>query len=151
MLVTVGRDGTLLDRRRVELVDADLPKLPHHSEGQRLPIDEAVALVDRVRASAERHASLALDAVAAAVPDAGGIALRERQPLPPTIAERITNYRASNVADWVMYRTALATAAEKRGWTVHWYNPKSLDTRSPQLPNHDQRLAMAAALHAAGT
>jgi len=50
-----------------------------------------------------------------------------------------------------MYRTALATAAEKRGWTVHWYNPKSLDTRSPQLPNQDQRLAMAAALAVVGT
>src|SRR5690348_12871024 len=64
VLVTVAGDGTLLDRRRVELVDADLPKIPHHSECQRLPIDEAVALVERVRTSAERHAKLALDAVA---------------------------------------------------------------------------------------
>ena len=37
VLVTVRGDGTLLDRRRVELVDEDLPKIPHHSEGQRLP------------------------------------------------------------------------------------------------------------------
>jgi hypothetical protein len=36
-LVTVAGDGTLLDRRRVELVDKDLPKIPHHSEGQALP------------------------------------------------------------------------------------------------------------------
>ena len=34
VLVTVARDGTLLDRRRVELVGEGLPKLPHHSEGQ---------------------------------------------------------------------------------------------------------------------
>ena len=68
VLVTVARDGTLLDRRRVELVGEGLPKIPHHSEGQRLPIDEAVALVERVRESAERHAVLALDAVAMAVP-----------------------------------------------------------------------------------
>ncbi len=33
VLVTVAGDGTLLDRRRVELVDKDLPKIPHHSEG----------------------------------------------------------------------------------------------------------------------
>lgn len=148
MLVTVGRDGTLLDRRRVELVDDDLPKLPHHSEGRGLPVDEAVALVERVRASAERHAALALAAVATAVPDIAGIALRERQPLPPTIAERITNYRASNVADWVMYRSALAKAAEDRGWAVHWYNPKALDIRSAQMPNQDQRLAFTAAIAA---
>src|SRR5437870_3964443 len=56
VLVTVASDGTLLDRRRVELVDADLPKIPHHSEGQALPLREAVALVERVRVSAERHA-----------------------------------------------------------------------------------------------
>jgi hypothetical protein len=35
MLVTVAGDGTLLDRRRVELVDEDLPKIPHHSERAR--------------------------------------------------------------------------------------------------------------------
>ena len=38
VLVTVADDGTLLDRRRVELVDEDLPKIPHHSEGQALPL-----------------------------------------------------------------------------------------------------------------
>jgi hypothetical protein len=151
VLVTVARDGTLLDRRRVELVDDDLPKLPHHSEGQRLPLDDAIELVERVRDSADRHAVLAFDAVAIAVPEMLGIALRERQSLPPTIAERITDYRASNVADWVMYRTALAEAAEARGWTVHWYNPKTLDTRSVKMPNQDQRLAMAAAIAAVGT
>jgi len=37
VLVTVAGDGPLLDRRRVELVDQDLPKIPHHSEGQTLP------------------------------------------------------------------------------------------------------------------
>src|SRR2546421_568661 len=67
VLVTVARDGTLLDRRRVELVGEDLPKLPHHTEGQRLPLEEAVELVERVRVSAERHAELALDSVAIAV------------------------------------------------------------------------------------
>jgi hypothetical protein len=55
VLVTAVADGTLLDRRRVELVDADLPKIPHHSEGQRLPLDEAVALVERVRESAAAY------------------------------------------------------------------------------------------------
>src|SRR6516225_3720723 len=76
VLVTVAGDGTLLDRRRVELVDEDLPKIPHHSEGQRLPLDEAVELVERVRVSAETHAVLALDAVAMAVPRIRGVALR---------------------------------------------------------------------------
>jgi hypothetical protein len=30
--------------------------------------------------------------------------------------------RAANVADSVMYREALATAAESRGWSVRWYD-----------------------------
>jgi hypothetical protein len=166
VLVTVARDGTLLDRRRIELLDADLPKLPHHHEGQGLPLDEAVELVERVRVSAERHAALALNAVTLAVPRILGVALRECPQLPPTIAGRIKDYRAQNVADWVMYRNALASAAEARGWPVHWYNAKSvlsaasqalrvenLDTYFLQIRravgppwDKDHKLAMAAAI-----
>ena len=166
VLVTVARDGTVLDRRRVELVDAGLPKIPQHSECQRLPLDEAVQLVERVRVSAERHAVLALDAVATAVPNILGVALRKCPPLPPTIAERIKDYRAQNVADWVMYREALALAAEARGWPVHWYDAKSvlaaarqalrakdldahfLQVRKALGPpwNNDHKLAMSAAI-----
>jgi hypothetical protein len=169
VLVTVARDGTLLDRRRVELVGEGVPKIPHHSEGQRLPLDEAVALVERVRVSAERHAVLALDAVAKAVPRILGVALRKCPQLPPTIAERIKDYRAQNVADWVMYRKALASAAEARLWPVHWYEAKSvsaaasralrvenfdahfLQMRKAVGPpwNNDHKLAMAAAIVAA--
>jgi len=161
VLVTAAGDGTLLDRRRVELVDDHLPKIPHHSEGQSLPVDQAVALVDRVRSSAERHAKLALNAVALAVPARiVGVALRKCPALPPTIAERITDYRAQNVADWVMYRRALAAAAEARGWAVHWYEAKEicasvasnlLELRKFIGPpwSQDHKLAMAAAIVAA--
>jgi hypothetical protein len=166
VLVTVARDGTLLDRRRVELVDEGLPKLPHHHDAQGLPVDEAVALVESVRVSAERHAALALDAVTMAVPRISGVALRNCPPLPATIAERIKNYRAQNVADWVMYRKALASAAEARGWPVHWYDAKKVWSAANQalrvenLEAHflrirravgppwdkDHKLAMAAAI-----
>jgi hypothetical protein len=174
VLVTATADGTLLDRRRVELVDEDLPKIPHHNEGQskKLPIEEAVALVRRVQVSAERHSKLALDAVAAAVPGRiAGIALRHCPELPPTIAERITDYRAQNNADWIMYRKALAAAAEARGWAVHWYDAKKvlaaasqalrvkdLDAHFAQLRKsigppwgQDHKLAMAAAIVAHGS
>jgi hypothetical protein len=166
VLVTAASDGTLLDRRRIELLDAGLPKLPHHHEAQGLPLDEAVELVERVRVSAERHAALALDAVTMAVPRILGIALRARPRLPPTIAGRIKDYRARNVADWVMYRNALASASEARGWPVHWYDAKSvfgaasqalrvenLDAHFLQVRravgppwNSDHKLAMAAAI-----
>jgi hypothetical protein len=170
VLVAAAGDGTLLDRRRVELVDADLPKIPHHSEGQKLPLDEAVALVERVRLSAERHAKVSLDAVAMTLPARIlGVALRGCPKLPATIAERIRDYRAQNVADWVMYRQALAAAAEARGWAVHWYDAKKvlgaasealriedLDAHFLQLRKsigppwgQDHKVAMAAAVVAA--
>ncbi len=50
------------------------------------------------------------------------IAIRACPTLPPTTEERIADNRAQTVADSVMYREALATAAEARGWSVHWYN-----------------------------
>ena len=164
ILVTVAYDGTMLDRRRVELVDDDLPKIPHHSECQALPLDEAVALVERVQASAERHSRLVLATLAVEVPaPIIGLALRQCPPwLPPTIAERIKDYRAQNIADWVMYRKALAAAAEERGWHVHWYDAKKVlgaatledfDARFLQLRKslgppwgQDHKLAMAGAL-----
>lgn len=166
VLVTVARDGTLLDRRRVELVHDDLPAIPHHHEGQLLALDEAVALVERVRASAERHAVRALEAVAMDVKGICGVALRTCPPLPPTIAERLQDYRARNVADWVMYRQALAVAAKAHGWRVHWYEAKTVARSAGQALsvgdfdayfsnmrkavgppwNADQKLAMAAAV-----
>ncbi|MBV8583510.1 MAG: hypothetical protein JO241_05890, partial [Candidatus Eremiobacteraeota bacterium] len=93
IFVSAARDGTLLDRRRVELVDDTLPSIPHHHEAQMLPMDAALALVERVRLSAERHAIRALDAAAAAAPRILGIALRVCPQLPPTVAERIKDYR----------------------------------------------------------
>lgn len=169
VLVTVAADGTLLDRRRAELVDDDLPKIPHHSEAQRLPLEEAVAVVERVRMSAERHSKLVLEAVAmtlGARTSIRGIALRQCPALPTTVAECIKDYRAQNVADWVMYRKALAAAAESRGWSVHWYDAKKvlhaasealrmenldahfLGIRKSIGPpwNQDHRIAMAAAI-----
>jgi hypothetical protein len=137
VLVTAAPDGALLDRRRVDLVDDSLPALPHHHEGQLLPMDEGVALVERVRISAEKHSLLALDTVAAAVPNILGIALRTCPRLPPTIAERMTDYRARNMADWVMYRKALASAAQARGWRVHWYDAKNVRVLASQALHVD--------------
>jgi hypothetical protein len=101
-----------------------------------------------------------------AAPRILGVALRNCPQLPHAIAERITDYRARNVADWVMYRKALASAAEARGWPVHWYDAKkvlgaasqalrvenfdahSLNVRRAVGPpwDKDYKLAMAAAI-----
>lgn len=157
IFVTVSRKGLFLDRRRVELVDDGLPKIPYHSEAQGLPLGEAIELVERVRESAEHHAKLRLDELASTITEQiSGIALRQCPALPPTIAERLNDYYARNNADWVMYRQALAEAASARGWNVHWYESKKLndapfaDLKNVLGPpwNKDYRVAMAAAIDA---
>jgi hypothetical protein len=170
VLVTVDRAGALIDRRRVELVDDALPKLPHHHDCQGLPVDEAVALIECVTRSADAHAKACLEALAASVPKAiTAISIRACPPLPATVAERISNYRAQNVADTVMYREALARAATARGWSVEWYDARRvLDEAAIALGRasiddllaktgaalgppwqKDHRVAMAAAIAAA--
>lgn len=127
ILMTVARDGRVVDRRRVALVEEGVPVMPHHHDAQGLPVDEGVALVERVRRSAEACARAVLKTLAAAVPATlTHIALRACPPLPATIAERLANYRAQNVADWVMYRQALARAAQARGWGVRWFDARTV-------------------------
>jgi hypothetical protein len=136
VLVTVAPGGVLLDRRRIDLTDRGLPTHPHHHQGswavgrylntpgaRALSLADAVALVERVRASAARGARESLEALAAAVSvPIARIAIRSCPELPPTIEERIADNRAQTMADSVMYREALAAAAEARGWSVHWYD-----------------------------
>jgi hypothetical protein len=135
VLVTVGPDGEFLDRRRVDLTHG-LPTHPYHHEGswavgrylnsawaRPMSLPDAVALVERVRESAARGARESLEVLAEAVPvPIASIAIRVCPKLPATTEERIVDTRAANVADSIMYREALATAAEARGWSVNWYD-----------------------------
>jgi hypothetical protein len=135
MLVTVAPGGTILDRRRIDLTDG-LPTHPYHHEGswavgrylnsswaRPISLVAAVALIERVHTAAARGAQESLEALAAMVPmPIGAISIRACARLPPTIEERIADNRANTLADSVMYREALATAARARDWSVHWYD-----------------------------
>jgi len=134
-LVTLAVSGDFLDRRRIDLT-RDLPTHPYHHEGswavgryvnsswaRPTSLPDAIALVERVREAAARGASENLEALAATVSvPITSIAIRVCPKLPPTTEERITDTRAANVADSVMYREALGAAAEARGWSVYWYD-----------------------------
>ncbi len=136
VLVTVRSDGELLDRRRIDLTDSEMPTHPHHHEGswavgryqdspwaRKISLAEAIELVERVRESAAHGARENLETLAAAVSmPITSIAIRVCPKLPPTTEERIADNRAQTVADSVMYREALATAAQARGWSVYWYD-----------------------------
>ena len=140
VLVTLGPGGQLLDRRRIDLTERGTPTHPHHHEGswavgrylntpgaRAMSLADAVALVERVQASAGRGAREGLEALAAAVTvPIADIALRACPTLPPTIEERIMDNRAQTFADSVMYRQAVASAAEARGWSVHWYDRETV-------------------------
>lgn len=135
VLVTMGPGGELLDRRRVDLTHG-LPTHPYHHEGswavgryvnsswaRAISLPEAVTLIERVRQAAARGAHDSLETLATAVPvPITCIAIRVCPTLPQTTEETVADTRAANVADSVMYREALATAAVARGWSVNWYD-----------------------------
>lgn len=135
ILVTIGSDHQLLDRRRIDLTRG-LPTHPYHHEGswavgryinsawaRKISLPDAIALVECVRAAAAHGARESLDALATSIPQPiARIAIRVCAPLPPTTEERIRDARAASMADSILYREALATAAEARGWIVYWYD-----------------------------
>ena len=137
VVVTASADHKVVDRRRIELIESGLPAAPvHHQGGPHLlhrsaqPLDDiALAeLVARVRASALRAASGALDELAMALPEAiASISLRAWPvDFPQEIAvQRRVPYESR--ADSVMYCQVLAQLAHERGWAVHHYNSREVE------------------------
>lgn len=146
VLVTLAPPRDLLDRRSVDLTEPGTPTHPHHHEGswavgryldspwaRKTSLPEAVALVERVRAAADAGARQILESLATAVKlPISAIAIRQCPELPATIEECITDNRAQTMADSVMYRKALARAAEARGWLVHWYDRESVSREAAE-------------------
>jgi hypothetical protein len=123
--VTASTDHAVVDRRRIELVEPGLPQAPIHYEGWRLDVAATVALVAKVRASAVRATSTALDELATALPEpVVSISLRTWPPDFPDdiIVQRRPPYEAR--VDAIMYRQVLAELAGARGWDVHFYDAK---------------------------
>jgi hypothetical protein len=134
-LVTVAIDGSLLDRRRINLTEG-LPTHPYHHQGswavgrykdsawaKDISLPDAIALVEQVRDATADGAREQLDVLASEVPvKIRCIAIRECPTLPDTIEATIRDNRAQSYADTVMYRQAIAAAAEDRGWAVYWYS-----------------------------
>jgi hypothetical protein len=136
--VTATDEHRVVDRRRIELLDGDLPAAPvHHVGGPHTlhlegkePIgdDELAALVAQVRAAAVRTTANSLDQLAR---DVGSpiqsISLRAwPDDFPTDIAtQRRSPYEAQ--ADSVMYRQILAELADARGWRVHLFNANDVE------------------------
>src|SRR6201990_1142971 len=59
--VTASAEHEVIDRRRLELIEADVTAAPIHYDGNRFDVAGVSGLVTEVRASAERASSAALD------------------------------------------------------------------------------------------
>ena len=132
--VTGSADHTVVDRRRIELVEPGVATAPIHHEGKPLDDDAAAALVAQVRASAVRATSAALDELAIALPEPIVSMSLRAWPLdfPDDIAvQRRVPYEAR--ADSVMYRQVLAEAAHARGWEVHFFDAKDVEARAASM------------------
>jgi hypothetical protein len=132
--VTATADHTVVDRRRIELVEPGLTAAPIHYESHRLDVAGTSALVAQVRASAARAISAALDDIAAGLPGpVVAISLRTWPPdFPDDIAvQRRTPYESR--ADAIMYRQVLAEVAQARGWDVHIYDARDVEARAASM------------------
>jgi hypothetical protein len=129
--VTASADHQVVDRRRIELVEAGVGNAPIHHEGSNLDDAALEVLVAEVRASAERATSISLDELTAALPGSiVSMSLRAWAPDFPTdiAVQRQVPWEAR--ADSVMYRQVLAEAARVRGWEVHLFDAKDVEAQA---------------------
>jgi hypothetical protein len=132
--VTASTDHEVVDRRRIQLIEPGMPTAPIHHEGK--PLDDAAtaALVVKVRASAMRATSASLGELAAAVSEPVVSMSLRAWPLdfPDDIAVQRRSPHESR-ADSIMYRQVLAECARARGWDVHFYDAKDVESQAASI------------------
>lgn len=132
--VTATGDHEVVDRRRLELIEPDMPTAPIHHEGKPLDDDAAAELVANVRASVMRATSASLEELAASL-DAPveSISLRAwPDDFPAEIAvQRRAPYESR--ADSVMYLQVVADRASQHGWDVLHYDAKHVEHRAAAI------------------
>ena len=129
--VTATDDHGVVDRRRIELVEAGLTPAPIHYDSSRLDVAETAALVAEVKTSVTRASAVALDELAAALP--APITSMSLRQWPPDFPDDIDVQRRKpyeSRADAVMYRRILADLATERGWRVHLYDAKQVESQA---------------------
>ncbi len=141
--ITASAHHEVVDRRRIELIEPNLPAAPIHHEGSRHllhrqgePLDDhaLAALVAKVRASVVRASSAALDDLAISLPEPiVSMSLRSwPADFPGDIAiQRRVPYESR--ADSVMYCQVLAELGLERGWEVHLYDVKGVENEAVRI------------------
>jgi hypothetical protein len=138
MAVTATPDFQVVDRRRIELIEPGLPAAPIHYEGgthemhgsgDLLDDSGLAALVAIVRESVVRMTGASLDDLATALSEPiTSLAIRG---WPPSFPEDIATQRRppyESRADSVMYCQVLSEVAAERGWGIHTYDSKTVES-----------------------
>lgn len=137
--VTASSDHEVVDRRRIELLEEGLPAAPIHHEGgahamhrsgEPLDDDALATLVARVRESARRATSTALDALPKGITSLSLRAWPPDFPMDIAVQRRVPH---ESHADSVMYRQVLAELAGERRWAVHLYDAKRVEAEAAAL------------------
>jgi hypothetical protein len=114
---------TVIERRRVTLIDAGLPTMPYHHDSIGLPEDAGNALIARVQRSVAACTSRELHRIVTDLaPMYAVVALAIREApfpaLPESVATVWQSYRLQCAADGVMYQLAVCRAARDLGLDV---------------------------------
>jgi hypothetical protein len=141
--VTASDDHEVIDRRRIELIEPELPAAPVHHEGgphlmhrQGEPLDDdaLAALVAEVRASAVRATGTALDELTGALKEPiVSMSLRAWPADFPTDIATQRRVPHESRADSVMYRQVLADLGHARGWAIHFYKAKDVEAEAARV------------------
>ena len=132
--VTGSAEHEVVDRRRIELLEAGMPAAPVEHEAQALDDDDAARMVAEIRASAMRATSASLDQLAAALP--GPIISISLRAWPLDFPDDIVVQRRppyASRADSVMYCQVLAECAHVRGWEVHLFDARDVEAQAARL------------------
>lgn len=121
-VAAIGGVPAVVDRRRVEVVDGDLPRQPYHA-AVGLEVPAATELVRRVERSALARTTAVLEELATDLAPAhtvAALALRAEaaRPIPPDVAAVLKVHSAMHAAEGELYREAFAAAAEGLGLDV---------------------------------
>ena len=129
--VTAAANHQVVDRRRIDLIEPGMPTAPIHHEGRLFDDDAAAALVAKVRASAVRATTASLDELATAV--SAPIVSMSLRGWPLDFPDDINVQRRApyeSRADSVMYRQVLAECARARGWDIHLFDAKNVESQA---------------------
>ena len=122
----VNGSPTVVDRRRVPLIERGVPTQPYHHDTVSLGEAEAEQLLRRVKRSVAASTALAFDRLSADLsPRYRIVAVTIREAtlprLPATAAEAHRSYHVFCRADGMLYHTAVCKAAGDRGWQVAFH------------------------------